>query len=94
MDFKVNRGEMFSEEFNFKNPAGQSRSVPPGAYRVVLEHDTFVREYTVGQGLRPLRTKLTWTITPEETKDFEYNKMYYTLYLDDNELARGILRVQ
>lgn len=94
MDFTVKKGEKFSEDFNFKTATGQSIALPAGDYKLIVRHDSFVREYTIGKGLTKSRTKLVWSLTPAETKDFAYSTMYYTLYMNETELARGILRVQ
>jgi hypothetical protein len=94
MDFVLTRGSSFSEHFDFKNDKGRSLVVPNGLIRLVVEHGDFVREYRVGRGLTKTRSSIVWNLPAKETNDFAYSTMYYTLYLDDNELARGILRVQ
>jgi len=94
MDFVLLKGKDFSEPFNFKNAHGKSIAMPNGTYRVVLERGTWAHEYTIGNGLARTRTNITWTIPAEESANFAYNVMYYTLYLNDDELARGVLRVQ
>lgn len=95
MDFLLSRGRDFEEEFNFKNPKGRLIALPAGRFRLILEHGDFAREFTVeNHGLSRTRTQVTWRIPAEQGADFEYSTLYYTLYLEDSELARGILRVQ
>jgi len=94
MDFVLIRGKDFSEPFNFKNAHGKSIAMPNGVYKIVLERGTWAREYTLYHGLSRTRNQITWMIPAEESADFAYNVMYYTLYLNDDELARGVLRIQ
>lgn len=91
MDFVLFRGKEFSEDFNFKNPEGKSIALPNGDFKLVLERGRFAKVFRLGEGLTRTRTSVTWTI---DDTDFEYSTLYYTLYLDDKELARGIIRVQ
>lgn len=93
MDFLLIKGKDFSENFNFKNSQGKSIALPNGEFRLTLERGSFGRVYTLGNGLTRTRTNVTWRIDAEDT-NFEYSTLYYTLYLDDQELARGIVRVQ
>jgi len=93
MDFVLFKGRDFSEPFNFKNPTGKSIYIS-GDIKLILERGSWAREYTPGHGLSKTRTQVTWTIPSEESANFAYNTMYYTLYLNDTELVRGILRVQ
>jgi hypothetical protein len=94
MDFVLIRGKPFAEHFDFKNAKGRSLVPPEGLYRLVVEHGDFVREYRIGRGLTKTRSAINWNLAAKETADFEYSTMYYTLYLDSNELARGVLRIQ
>lgn len=94
MNFTLVRGRDFSEHLDFKNPQGKPISTPAGEFRIVLERGLFAKEYTVGAGLTRLRNGLSWRIPKEETQDFEFSTMYYTLYLNNNEVIRGILRIQ
>lgn len=94
MDFLLYKGRNFTEHFDFKTKDQKPKALPNGVYRVVVERGSFAREYTVGEGLTRQRTTLIWKISAEETLDFEYTTMYYTLYLDDTELARGVLKIQ
>ena len=94
MDFVLFRGRDFSEPFNFKNAAGKLITMPNGEYKLILERGLWAKEYKVNSGLTRGRTQITWRIPAEESKDFAYSTMYYTLYLNDDELARGVLRIQ
>lgn len=94
MNFTLVKGKDFTEFFDFKNSQGKSIALPSGAFKIVLERGGFVREYTASHGLSRIRNRITWTISAEESKDFEFTTMYYTLYLDDNEITRGVLRIQ
>lgn len=95
MNFTLVRGKDFSEVFDFKNQAGKSIALPNGQFKVVLERGTFAKEFTVlNGGLSRLRNRVTWTISANDTADFDFATMYYTLYLDDSEITRGILRIQ
>lgn len=95
MDFIAVRGRGFQENFDFKNSQGKPIAVPPGTFKVVLERGTYAREYTTANhGLAKLRNQIIWNIPAGETKDFAYNTLYYTLYLDDQEVTRGLLKVQ
>lgn len=95
MDFIARRGEEFRESFDFKNSQGQSIIMPTGTYKLILEHTPYVREFTEdNRGLRRKQAGLIWIIAADETSDFAYNVLYYTLYVDDTELVRGVLRIQ
>lgn len=94
MNFLWVRGRDFQESFDFKNGTGKPIALPAGKYRVVLERGGFAREYTQGKGLVLQRTKILWTIKANQADDFEFTTMYYTLYLNDEEITRGILRIQ
>jgi hypothetical protein len=94
MDFVLQRGREFREEFDFKNTSGQIVSLPPGTYTLKVERGSFVRQYTVGNGLYKQRGKIIWRLPESETASFEYSTMYYELKFNERELARGIIRVQ
>lgn len=95
MNFVLTRGKPFREFFEFKNAQGRPITMPAGEFRLVLERGSFVREYNVARGgLQRSMNKINWTIAAEDTVDFEFSTLYYTLYLDDRELVRGIIRVQ
>lgn len=95
MNFVVTRGKPFHEYFEFKNAQGRPIAMPAGVFRLVLERGGFVREYTVSNsGLQRLMNRINWNIAEEETANFEFSTLYYTLYLDERELARGIVKVQ
>jgi hypothetical protein len=95
MDFLLVKGRAFKEHFNFKNENGKLRALPNGKYKIVLERGAFAREYTVeNRGLMKQRTEITWNISAQESANFEYTTLYYTLYLDETELARGVLKIQ
>lgn len=84
----------FLETFDSKNSQGKPIALPAGNYRLVLERGGFVREYTPGKGLIKNRTQIVWQIKGTESKSFEFTTMYYTLYVNDTQLARGVLRIQ
>ena len=94
MNFTLIRGRDFSENLDFKNAQGKPIALPSGSFRILLERGTFAREYTPGAGLTRMRNGLVWKISAQESNDFEFTTMYYTLYLNDNEIIRGILRIQ
>ena len=94
MDFTLFRGRDFQETFNFKTADGKSMTIPSGNLRIILERGTFGREYKPGKGLTKQRTQIVWQISKQESANFDFSTMYYTLYLDDTELARGVLRIQ
>lgn len=95
MNFSLVRGKDFSEHFDFKNAAGKPIALPNGSFRIVVEHGGLAREYTVmNGGLSRLRNRVNWTISARQSADFEFNTLYYTLYLDDEEITRGLLRIQ
>lgn len=94
MDFFLRKGVDFIEHFNFKNDAGKDIALPSGVFKLYLVRGSFAREYTVGAGLVRNRNSIVWKITKEQSQDFEYSTLYYTLYLDDTELVRGVLKVQ
>lgn len=94
MDFLLTRGENFEERFDFKNEKQRAIVLPSGEYRIVLQRGTWVREYKVGAGLSKTRTALVWKIAASDTSDFEYRTLYYTLYKDDEDLVRGVIKVQ
>lgn len=94
MDFFLRRGVAFKEQFNFKNDKGKPLPVPGGLYKIILERGTFAREYRANSGLSRLRSALVWEISAEESLDFEFSTMYYTLYLNDQEVTRGVLKIQ
>lgn len=94
MNFLLERGKDFQESFDFKNATGKAIALPAGQFRVVLERGGFAREYTPGNGLSPQRTRIVWTIKAKQIDDFEFATMYYTLYLNNDEITRGILRIQ
>jgi len=95
MNFTLTKGESFEETFNFKNAQGKSIVLPNGDFKVILERGSFAREFTVKNGgLSRLRTGAVWRVLAEQSTHFEFTVMYYTLYLDDREITRGILRIQ
>lgn len=94
MDFLLTRGRDFQEHFDFKNDRGQPITAPNGVYKLTVTRGDFAREYTSGRGLSRQHTGLIWKIPASETKDFAYRTLYYTLYVDDQELVRGVLKVQ
>lgn len=95
MNFVLTRGKSFHEYFEFKNAQGKPIAMPQGLFRLVLERGQFIREYTVANGgLQRLMNRINWTISAKDTTNFEFSTLYYTLYLDDRELARGIVKVQ
>lgn len=95
MDFLARRGQSFNESFDFKSADGSPISLPPGHYLVTLVHGNDAREYTLENGgLERDVSSLRWKIKASEATDFAYNTMYYTLYLNNTELSRGIVRVQ
>ena len=94
MDFLLTRGRDFQEHFDFKNNRGKPISAPAGSYKLTVTRGDFAREYTPGRGLSRQRTGIIWKIPAKETQDFEYRTLYYTLYVDDQELVRGVLKVQ
>jgi hypothetical protein len=94
MNFLLVRGKDFQEFFDFKNSQGRLIPLPAGKFSVVLERAGFAREYTPGNGLSLQRNRIVWGIKAEEAEDFEFATMYYTLYLNNQEITRGILRVQ
>lgn len=94
MNFLLVRGRDFQEHFDFKNGQGKLIPLPAGKFRVVLERGGFAREYTSGNGLSLQRNRVIWSIKGEQSNDFEFTTMYYTLYLNDREITRGVLKVQ
>lgn len=95
MNFLLVKGKDFEEHFEFKNAQGESIAMPSGQYKIILERGAFAREYTVlNDGLQNLRNRVNWRIPASQSKDFAFSTMYYTLYLNDLELARGVLRIQ
>lgn len=95
MNFLLVRGKDFQEHFDFKNAQGKPIALPAGVFKVVLERGGFAREYTIlNRGLSRTMNRITWRIPSSESLGFEFNTMYYTLYLDDRELARGVLKIQ
>jgi len=95
MNFTMTRGKDFYEFFEFKNSQGKPIAMPSGKFRVVLERGGFAKEYTVlNGGLQRLRNRVNWRIPASDTADFEFSTMYYTLYLEDRELIRGVIKVQ
>lgn len=94
MNFLLVRGNDFEEHFDFKNAQGKPIAMPTGQFRIILERGGFAREYTVGNGLSRLMNRVSWRIPAAQSQDFEFSTMYYTLYLNDQELARGVLRIQ
>lgn len=94
MDFLLTKGRDFEERFDFKNEQGKPLSAPAGEYRLVLQRGTFARVYKPGSGLYRGQTYVIWKIKASETEDFEYRTLYYTLYLNDQELVRGVIKVQ
>lgn len=95
MNFVLTRGQDFYDFFEFKNAQGRPIAMPSGEFKIVVEHGDFVREYTRrNNGLLSKSTRVDWRIPASETANFEYSTLYYTLYLDDRELARGVLKVQ
>lgn len=94
MNFTLVRGKDFIEHFDFKNAQGKPIALPLGKFRLVVERGGYARQYTDGAGLIRQRNRLTWKIGAEDSNDFEFTVLYYTLYLNDNEITRGILRVQ
>lgn len=95
MNFVMTRGKEFAEHFDFKNAQGKPIAMPSGHFRVVLERGGFAREYTVlNGGLSRLTNRVNWRIPASDTADFGFNTLYYTLYLEDRELARGVIKVQ
>lgn len=94
MDFILTRGKDFVEHFDFKNEKGRSVPLPRGLIRLVLERGTFAREYRVNEGLTRGRSQIVWRIDGKDSANFEFSTLYYTLYLNDAELVRGVLKVQ
>lgn len=95
MNFVLVRGKDFLEHFDFKNDQGSPIALPAGVFRVVLERGGFAREYTVANGgLTQHSTRVEWRIPASDSSSFDFNTMYYTLYLDSQELARGVVKVQ
>lgn len=95
MNFTLVKGKDFEEHFDFKNSEGKTIALPQGQFRVVLEHGAFAREYTVqNRGLVKSRSRVVWRVAGTDSNDFEFTVMYYTLYLNDEEITRGIVRVQ
>lgn len=95
MNFLLVKGKDFEEFFEFKNTQGKPIAMPSGVFKLILERGSFAREYTVlNNGLSRMMNKITWRIPAAQSQDFDFSAMYYTLYLDDRELARGVLRVQ
>lgn len=95
MNFTLVKGKNFEEHFDFKNSEGKALTLPAGRFKVILEHGSFAREYTVeNRGLSRLRNSVVWRVAGTDSNDFEFTVMYYTLYLNDEEITRGIVRVQ
>lgn len=95
MNFSLVKGKDFHEHFDFKGASGKPIALPNGTFRVVVERAGFAREYTVmNGGLSRLRNRVNWTISADQSGDFDFNTYYYTLYLDNREITRGILRIQ
>lgn len=94
MDFFLRKGIDFRENFDFKNENHKPIVVPVGEYRLILERGDFGREYKVGSGLTKTRNTIAWSIPGKESKDFEFSTLYYTLYMNDVEIVRGVLKVQ
>lgn len=94
MNFFMKKGQPFAEYFDFKNARGESIALPAGSFRVVLERGGFAKEYTYGNGLDRLANRINWRIPASETESFVYSTMYYTLYLEDTEITRGVLKIQ
>jgi hypothetical protein len=95
VNFTLVKGKDFSEHFDFKNADGKSIALPTGEFRIVLERGEFVREYFApNRGLSRLRNRVNWFIPGEESESFEFTTMYYTLFLDEREITRGLLRIQ
>lgn len=95
MNFILTKGRDFSEHFNFRNAQGRAVALPSGTFRIALERGSFIQEYTVENGgLARYSGRLDWRISSKDSQDFDFTTMYYTLYLNDSEVTRGILRVQ
>lgn len=94
MDFLLKKGIDFRENFDFKNENHKAIVVPAGEYRLILERGEFGREYRVGSGLTKTRNTITWFISGKESKNFEFSTLYYTLYMNDVDIVRGVLKVQ
>ena len=94
MDFLARRGQNFQERFDFKSADNKPIAIPAGELKIFLTHGTYAKEYSLGNGLNKQRATVFWTIPAAEVDSFAYNTMYYTLVLNDLELARGVLRVQ
>lgn len=95
MNFVMTSGKDFLEFFEFKNAQGKPIAMPSGQFRIVLERGAFAREYTVlNGGLQRLMNRVNWRIPAADIENFDYNTLYYTLYLEDRELARGVIKVQ
>jgi hypothetical protein len=94
MNFTLFKGKDFRETFDFKNSQGKSIALPPGNFSVVLERGGFAKEYTVANGgLTRSYNSVGWKIAKEDSSNFEFTTMYYTLYLEDREITRGLLRI-
>lgn len=94
IDFIVKRGEPFTDKFDFKDSAGKPINAPSGDYRLVVEHGDYAKVFSIGRGLKKQRNGVVWSMSESETLDLQYSVMYYVLYFNDNELARGVLRMQ
>jgi hypothetical protein len=92
VNFTLRSGRPFSESFDFKNAQGKPISLPAGRFKLVLERGQYAREFTEGAGLTRQRTSLLWKVSDKE--NFEFSTMYYTLYLNDKEVTRGVLSVE
>lgn len=91
MIFTASRGQAFKDKFTFKNEKGKPLNVPSGEYRLILERGEYVTEF---KNLTVLRDYIGWNMTAAETNALKYSTMYFTLYLNGQEIARGVLRVQ
>lgn len=89
MNFYAARGKDFVDTFEFKNAQRKPISVPSGTYKIVLERGPYAREYTPTRG----KNGLVWKVPAAEINDFEYSTLYYTLYLNNKEVARGTLSI-
>lgn len=95
MNFQLARDKDFLEHFDFKNAQGRPIALPAGEFKIILERGGFSRDYTVANGgLRRQMNRINWRIPAADTKDFEFSTMYYTLYLNNQEVTRGVLKIQ
>lgn len=85
------RGKDFHEDFAFKSESGEPVVPPVGDYRLVLEHGGFTKEYA---RLNRSHAGVVWALTKDEVESLPYTSFFFTLNLNGQEIARGVLRVQ